>query len=151
WTGTKQLIRLLPGVGRVLLDVAEAARRHGDHDELHLRQEPGLLQRMAHVRLARLPELVPVGLLGRLVGAPEQPHIGLGVVREDPLDQLLKEPVLFGHDRRVDAVARFSHGYSSYRTKVKISRSPSLARPPSAASSIMKAKPTISPPSCSTR
>ena len=80
----------LDGGERVLDDVVEQAGGDRDDVELQVGQEIGHLERVHHVRLARMAHLSLVLEGGEDVGAAQQLEIGIRAVRPDLLEQILE-------------------------------------------------------------
>jgi hypothetical protein len=75
---------------RVLDDVVQQAGRDRHHVQLEVGEEIGDLERVDHVRFARVPHL-PLVFEGREdVRAPEQLEVGLRAIATDLLDDVLE-------------------------------------------------------------
>ena len=78
--GAEPLLDVGEAVLRVLGDVVEERRRHGDGVDAELGEDLGRRDRVRDVRLARRPDLEAVGLHGEVEGALGNPEVGLRVV-----------------------------------------------------------------------
>ena len=74
----------------VLDHVVEEAASDGDDVELQIREDPGHLERMVQIGLARETDLSLMRLGGHHVGRAEQVEIGVGLVRADPVPNRLE-------------------------------------------------------------
>ena len=74
----------------VLHYIVEEAASDGDDVELEVREDPGYLERMVQIGLARKTDLSLVRLGGHDIGRAEQVEIGVGLVRADPVPNRLE-------------------------------------------------------------